>query len=95
MKLVQYSTEIKANGNHLKDFGVVFKTKQEQEIFDRVFVELLNEEDPWTQEEIIFSNCEPAELETEIFIESSRGEIAERTADFKRLYKAAKAQSKR
>lgn len=95
MKLIHEQTEILPRGKHNKDFAIVFKTQREYDTFCVAFVELLKGEEEWTQAEIIWSGCEVEDLETDVYIHSTRDDIVERTADFKRLYKAAKAQSKR
>ncbi len=95
MKLVNEMTEITPRGKHNKAFAIVCKTQRELDTFCLAFTELLKGEEEDTQEEIIWSGCEVEDLETEVYIHSTRDYIVERTAEFKRLYKAAKAQAKR
>ena len=95
MKLVHEQTEITPNGKHIKDFAIVCTTQRELDTWCVAFTELLKSEEEWTQAEIVWSGCEVEDLETDVYIKSSKDDIVERTAEFKRLYKAAKAQAKR
>tara|TARA_R100001443_G_scaffold46227_1_gene59180 strand:+ start:407 stop:694 length:288 start_codon:yes stop_codon:yes gene_type:complete len=95
MKLVNEMNEITPNGKHNKAFAIVCKSQSELDAWCDAFTKLLADAEPWTQEEIVWSGCEVEENETEVYIHSTRDDIAERTAEFKEMYKAAKAQAKR
>tara|TARA_R110000824_G_scaffold122821_1_gene280334 strand:- start:429 stop:728 length:300 start_codon:yes stop_codon:yes gene_type:complete len=96
MKLVLGQTEIKPDGTYIKDFSVCAKTEKQLDLFLRAFEDLLKLEEPWTIGSVKPSYCGDHDengFYTWVFVEAHKFDIVEMTADFKRLYKAAKIAS--
>ena len=93
MKLVLEQTEIKSDGTYVKDFVIYAKTENQLDLFLRAFEDLLKLEDPWVVVAVQPSQCgdhDEKGFSTSVFVKAHKFDIVERTADFKRLYRAAK-----